>query len=83
MKHNQEKIANKINALHLQGVEAVGDDGSVCVRIRGNTNQVRAIAGMILDAIGNITTTDGVQDGSIFINGEECGIHDELQCVAL
>lgn len=79
MINNQDRIATSINQLELEGVEAVGDDGSVCVRVAGNRERVLEVANTInthnFDSNG---IGDGVQEGSIFINGDEAEIHDEL-----
>ena len=81
-KFNQDKVADKINKFKLVGVDAIGDDGSVCVQINGDKNRVVEVANIIFDKVGDITTTDGVQDGEIWINGNDCNIHDDLHTVA-
>lgn len=80
--NNQNKIASAINALGLDGVDAVGDDGSVCVQVKGDADRVTQVANLILKDIGDVATGDGVQTGGIFINGDDAGIHDDLFDVA-
>ena len=79
MTNNSTKVANQINAIGFRGVLAVPDDGSVCVEVFGDRARVlsvvEAINGRELDRNG---ISDGVQEGSIFINGEQAEIHDEI-----
>jgi len=76
--NNQDRIASRINELNLTGVEAVGDDGSVCVQVIGTEAHTRQVAQTIFNEIGNVDTGDGIQVGSIFINNDAQNIHDDL-----
>lgn len=78
MRHNQDKIALKINNLKLAGVDAVGDDGSVCIQVAGNQDRVVQVAKIIMNKVGDVDTTDGVQTGGLWINADDCNIHDDL-----
>jgi len=76
--NNQDRIASRINELNLTGVEAVGDDGNVCVGVVGTEAHTRQVAQAILSEIGDIDTGDGVQVGCICINNDAQNIHDDL-----
>lgn len=76
--NNQDKVAQKINELKLEGVEAVGDDGSVCIQVSGNESRVKEVASIINEKFGNLSIGDGVQEGDLFINADDCNIHEEL-----
>lgn len=83
--NNQDQVANRINAMVVgRGweVEAVGDDGNVCVQIKGDRTHVIDMAKRINDAYGHYRVGDGVQEGTIFVNGEDCDIHDDVDVVA-
>ena len=82
MRNNQNAIARRINNLNLAGVQAAGDDGSVCVQVSGNEARVHEIANDILEHVGDVETSDGAQEGGIWINCDECNIHDDLSSVA-
>lgn len=71
--NNADKVAKAINALDIKGVEAVGDDGSVCVSVKGDAYAEQRVARIIYNQIGDIDIGDGVQDGCIVINGQELG----------
>lgn len=83
--NNQDRIAAKINRLELDGVEAVGDDGSVCIEVVGDRDRVVQVARIINDLDFDANGVgDGVQEGVLWINGREAGltgIHDEVQQV--
>lgn len=81
--NNMDKIAERINNLSLEGVNAVGDDGSVCVQIKGDTNRVREVIDtMCADPKIHVSRIgDGGQEGCIFINADDCNIHEDMEDV--
>lgn len=77
--NNQDKIAKKINNLNLEGVIAVGDDGSVCVEVKGDKAYTKEVAEKIDSyQFDNQGVGDGVQEGGLWINNYEQKIHGEL-----
>jgi hypothetical protein len=42
---------------------------------------VVGVANRIMENIGNVLISDGVQNGVIFINGNDCNINDELSSI--
>ena len=84
--HNQEKVAEQINKLFLdlgwKDVEAIGNknNGNVDVHIPGDKNKVIEAANIIGDqGFGDLVIGDGVHNnGTIFINGDDAGIHADL-----
>lgn len=64
------------------GVNACGDDGSVCIDVIGDRNHTIQVAQNILNVIGDVDTGDGVQTGGLFINNPDQNIHDDLFRIA-
>lgn len=75
--NNMNRVADTINALNLQGVNAVGDDGSVCIQVSGNEIRVREVA-TIINELSTLPSRvgDGVQEGGYWINSES--LSDDL-----
>jgi acylphosphatase len=80
--NNQDKVANLVNKLGIVGVNADGDDGSVCIQVKGDRANVIKVAKQIMNDVGDLDTGDGVQKGGMFVNGDDCNIHDDLYLVA-
>lgn len=78
--NNQDKVANRINALGLTGVEAVGDDGSVCIQVSGSRQRVAEVAELLSNnpTINVSRVGDGAQEGTLWVNANDCNFHDEL-----
>lgn len=77
--NNQDKIADEINSMGINGVEAVGDDGSVCIEIKGSKEQVWDAAKAIEAKIKfHAEIGDGVQSGVLWVNADEAGVHKEF-----
>ena len=76
--NNEDKVAKTINEMRLTGVEAVGDDGRVCIQIRGTRNHVAEMAEIINNSKLPTRVGDGVQEGGYWVNGTDCDFHDEL-----
>lgn len=65
--NNQDALASNINAKWgKHGAKAVGDDGSVLVTVYDIRAKKEIIA-----AFSGKATGDGVQEGGVFVNGEE------------
>jgi len=81
--NNDQKIADIVNKIGLEGVEAVGDDGSVCIKVSGSKERVEEVARIISEdpkvqkASAN-GIGDGGQEGDLWINNYELGLHGEL-----
>lgn len=66
--NNQELLANQIRSMFE--VEVVADDGSVIVNSHCSEDEEEAIRAFVRAAGPRIG--DGVQEGSLWINGEDC-----------
>lgn len=79
--NNAEKIAKKINDLCIEGVGAVGDDGSVCIEVLGDEKYTRLVAKVIHEKVRvkHPRVGDGCQEGCYWINNYAEKIHGELQ----
>ena len=64
MQNNQNEIAERIEK--ECGVEAVADDGSVIVQGKQPLSMVE----ILIEKFGNVVVSDGVQQGSIVVNGK-------------
>lgn len=82
--NNADKVAERVNKMFLEGhgVEAIADDGNVCVQISGTVAAVIMAARSICDKFGHLRIGDGAQEGEIWINGETADIHAEVREVA-
>jgi acylphosphatase len=69
--NNQKELAEKINGLELVGVDATYDDGNVGVRVSGAKERIQEVANVINDKFGHYRVGDGVQEGDIYVNGQE------------
>lgn len=77
--NNQDAIAKRINDAGIDGVNAVGDDGSVCVQVDGDKARVQDVARILQSMnLDGGPIGDGVQQGDVFINGNDADIHDVL-----
>lgn len=78
--NNQDRISDLVNGLNLVGVESCGDDGSVCVQVNGNESRVREVSRILSEnsRINRSRIGDGVQEGSLWINGVDCDLHGEV-----
>lgn len=81
--NNQDNIAREINQLKLRGVRAVGDDGSVCIEVKGSRSYTIKIAKALDDKFGSLQVSDGVQFGDLWINNYDKQIHDDVASVAI
>ncbi len=86
--YKQEDVANALNSLFVSWgwvkANAVGDNGSVIVRISGNADLVRkAVRGMIESDLTGIRIGDGKKTGEIIIDGYEADIYGDTAMVGI
>lgn len=70
--NNVQKIVNEINNLDIWGMDAVAEDGSVCVRVTGSKARIWDVAKLIEAKFADVQSVgDGIQEGTIWINNDE------------
>ena len=75
--NNADKLEKQINEMELVGVEAVSDDGSVCIQVEGSLERVKEVANIIGEKFARINSIgDGRQNGEFWINNK--GFNGEL-----
>lgn len=67
--NNADKIANKINAMKIDGMSAVSDDGAVIINSNGSIESVKEF---IRNNFGEVKRIgDGIQEGGWWINAND------------
>ena len=71
--NNDSKIERQINNIiqsnNWSDVNVCSDDGSVIISVNGGQERVNEVSSIVHSIIGNPEVGDGVQQGSVWVNG--------------